>query len=64
MKALIANFVFVFVLKIGPPGQQDWELWMRAQRGAQSRGYRPGKYHPKERAVWAFDDWYLGFMGL
>lgn len=44
--------------------KQDWGLCVRAQQGAESRGYRPGKYHPGERAVWAFDDWYLEVMGL
>ena len=44
--------------------KQDWGLCVRAQRGAESRGYRPGKYHPHESAVWAFDDWYRDFMEL
>lgn len=43
--------------------KQDWGLCVRAQRGAASRGYRPGRYHPKESCVWAFDDWYLEHMG-
>lgn len=44
--------------------RQDWDLCERAQHGARSRGYRPGRYNPTEKAVWAFDDWYLKHMGL
>jgi Rieske 2Fe-2S family protein len=43
--------------------KQDWGLCVRAQQGAESKGYRPGKYHSHESAVWAFDDWYLKHMG-
>ena len=38
--------------------RQDWRLCERAQRGALSRGYRPGPYQPKEDCVHAFDRWY------
>ena len=38
--------------------RQDWTLCERVQRGASSRGYRPGPYHATERCVHAFDHWY------
>ena len=42
--------------------RQDWALCERVQRGAASRGYRPGPYHPSERCVHAFDRWYAGWL--
>jgi glycine betaine catabolism A len=38
--------------------RQDWVLCERVQRGATSTGYREGPYHPAERCVHAFDQWY------
>lgn len=38
--------------------REDWDLCERVQQGAASRGYRPGPYHPTERCVHAFDQWY------
>ena len=38
--------------------RQDWALCERVQRGATSTGYREGPYHPSERCVHAFDQWY------
>ena len=38
--------------------RQDWSLCERAQRGALSRGYRPGPYQPTEDCVHTFDRWY------
>ncbi len=40
--------------------RQDWELCGIAQKGVQSRGYRPGRYQAGESSVHAFDNWYLG----
>ena len=42
--------------------RQDWALCERVQRGATSRGYRPGPYHPSERCVHAFDRWYARWL--
>ena len=42
--------------------RQDWALCERVQRGAASRGYRPGPYHPSERCVHAFDRWYASWL--
>ena len=42
--------------------RQDWALCERVQRGAASRGYLPGPYHPSERCVHAFDRWYAGWL--
>lgn len=42
--------------------RQDWGLCERTQRGAQSRGFRPGPYHPSEDCVHTFDRWYAGRM--
>ena len=42
--------------------RQDWALCERVQRGAASRGYQPGPYHPSERCVHAFDRWYAGWL--
>ena len=42
--------------------RQDWALCERVQRGAASRGYRPGPYHASERCVHAFDRWYAGWL--
>ena len=39
--------------------RQDWELCEIAQKGVQSRGYRPGRYQASESSVHAFDNWYL-----
>jgi Rieske 2Fe-2S family protein len=41
---------------------QDWALCERVQRGAASRGYRPGPYAPSERCVHAFDRWYAQWL--
>jgi glycine betaine catabolism A len=41
---------------------QDWALCERVQRGAGSRGYRPGPYAPSERCVHAFDRWYADWL--
>ncbi len=38
--------------------REDWGLCQRVQQGAASRGYRSGPYHPSERCVHAFDQWY------
>jgi Rieske 2Fe-2S family protein len=43
--------------------RQDWGLCERAQLGAQSRGFRPGPYHPSEDCVHTFDRWYAERMG-
>jgi glycine betaine catabolism A len=47
--------------------RQDWALCERVQRGATSSGYREGPYHPSERCVHAFDQWYAerlsGWLG-
>ena len=40
--------------------RQDWVLCERAQRGARSKGYRPGPYQEAEDCVHAFDQWYAG----
>lgn len=42
--------------------REDWGLCERVQQGASSRGYRSGPYHPSERCVHAFDQWYAGRM--
>ncbi len=42
--------------------RQDWQLCERTQRGAQSRGFRPGPYAPVEDCVHVFDSWYAGKM--
>ena len=42
--------------------RQDWGLCERTQRGAQSRGFRPGPYHPSEDCVHTFDKWYAQRM--
>jgi Rieske 2Fe-2S family protein len=42
--------------------RQDWGLCERAQRGAHSRGYRPGPYQPSEDCVHMFDRWYSDRM--
>jgi Rieske 2Fe-2S family protein len=39
--------------------RQDWALCENAQKGVQSRGYRPGRYQAAERCVHDFDSWYL-----
>lgn len=39
--------------------RQDWALCENAQKGVQSRGYRPGRYQAVERCVHDFDSWYL-----
>jgi len=43
--------------------KQDWVLCETAQKGVQSRGYRPGRYQAGERCVHDFDRWYLGYLG-
>ncbi len=43
--------------------RQDWALCERVQRGATSSGYREGPYHPSERCVHAFDQWYAERLG-
>jgi len=42
--------------------RQDWALCERVQQGTNSRGYRPGPYHPSERCVHAFDRWYTQWL--
>ncbi len=42
--------------------RQDWTLCERVQRGATSKGYREGPYHPSERCVHAFDRWYAAHL--
>ena len=42
--------------------RQDWDLCERAQRGVQSRGYRPSRYHRLEETIYFFDNWYLRAM--
>jgi Rieske 2Fe-2S family protein len=43
--------------------RQDWALCERVQRGAASTGCVPGPYHPSERCVHAFDQWYAEAIG-
>ena len=43
--------------------RQDWRLCANAQKGVQSRSYRPGRYQAGESSVHAFDNWYLDQMG-
>jgi Rieske 2Fe-2S family protein len=42
--------------------RQDWALCERVQRGAASRGYRPGPFHASERCLHAFDRWYAQWL--
>jgi Rieske 2Fe-2S family protein len=42
--------------------RQDWALCERTQRGAASRGFRPGPYQPTEDCVHTFDRWYADLM--
>jgi Rieske 2Fe-2S family protein len=42
--------------------RQDWALCEGVQRGAGSRGYRPGPYQASERCVHAFDGWYARWL--
>ena len=42
--------------------EQDWRICARAQKGVQSRGYRPGRYQALEETIHFFDAWYLRTM--
>jgi Rieske 2Fe-2S family protein len=42
--------------------EQDWAICERAQKGVQSRSYRPGRYQSLEKTIYFFDNWYLRFM--
>ncbi len=42
--------------------EQDWLICERAQKGVQSRGYRPGRYQALEETIYFFDSWYLRAM--
>ena len=42
--------------------EQDWPICERAQKGVQSRSYRPGRYQSLEKTIYFFDNWYLRFM--
>ena len=42
--------------------EQDWAICERAQKGVQSRSYRPGRYQSLEETIYFFDNWYLRAM--